>query len=48
MENDRKTLDDRAKMTDLERIMREHGYPEKSIRAIMGENWRIFYESLLQ
>ncbi len=41
-------FEDITKMTDLERIMREHGYPEKSIRAIMGENWRIFYESLLQ
>jgi microsomal dipeptidase-like Zn-dependent dipeptidase len=32
----------------LERIMLQHGYSEQSIRKIMGENWRVFYESLLR
>lgn len=41
-------FEDITRLTDLERIMRDHGYPEQSIRAIMGENWRSFYESLLQ
>lgn len=40
-------FEDITKFTDLEQIMRDNGYPEQSIRAIMGENWRIFYESLL-
>jgi membrane dipeptidase len=41
-------FEDITKLTDLARIMREHGYPEPSIRKIMGENWRGFYESLLR
>ncbi|MGC9194631.1 MAG: dipeptidase [Syntrophobacteraceae bacterium] len=40
-------FEDITKLTDLEGIMRKKGYPEPSIRAIMGENWRRFYESLL-
>ncbi|HYA41704.1 MAG TPA: membrane dipeptidase [Syntrophobacteraceae bacterium] len=36
-----------ARMPDLARIMREHGYPQAGIKKIMGENWRGFYESLL-
>jgi len=36
-----------AKLSDLALIMREHGYPEPGIRKILGENWRLFYESLL-
>lgn len=40
-------FEDMTRLSDLERIMREHGYPRQSIRKIMGENWRVFYESLL-
>ena len=36
-----------AKLSDLALIMREHGYPESGIRKILGENWRLFYASLL-
>jgi membrane dipeptidase len=41
-------FEDITKLADLARIMREHGYPEPSIRQIMGENWRTFYTSLLR
>ncbi len=41
-------FEDITKLEDLARIMRQHGYPEPSIRKIMGENWRIFYTSLLR
>jgi membrane dipeptidase len=41
-------FEDITKLTDLARIMREHGYPEPGIRKIMGENWRVFYASLLR
>jgi membrane dipeptidase len=41
-------FEDITRLSDLARIMREHGYPESSIRKIMGENWRVFYESLLR
>ena len=41
-------FEDITKLTDLTRIMREHGYPEQDIRKIMGENWRTFYTSLLR
>jgi membrane dipeptidase len=37
-----------TRLPDLARIMREHGYPEPGIRKILGENWRVFYESLLK
>ncbi len=40
-------FEDITKLADLERIMLQHGYSEQSIRKIMGENWRVFYESLL-
>ena len=39
-------FEDITKLTDLEGIMRDRGYPEQSIQAIMGENWRRFYEAL--
>lgn len=41
-------FEDITRLMDLARIMREHGYPELGIRKIMGENWRVFYESLLR
>jgi membrane dipeptidase len=41
-------FEDITRLADLARIMRENGYPEPSIRKIMGENWRVFYESLLR
>ncbi|MGA3113619.1 MAG: membrane dipeptidase [Syntrophobacteraceae bacterium] len=41
-------FEDITRLADLARIMREHGYPEPDIKKIMGENWRVFYESLLQ
>ncbi len=41
-------FEDITKLADLARIMRENGYPEPGIRKIMGENWRVFYESLLR
>ncbi|MDR3554260.1 MAG: membrane dipeptidase [Syntrophobacteraceae bacterium] len=41
-------FEDITRLSDLEQMMRDHGYPEQSIRAIMGENWRVFYESLLE
>jgi membrane dipeptidase len=41
-------FEDITKLSDLARIMREHGYPEPGIRKIMGENWRVFYDSLLR
>jgi membrane dipeptidase len=40
-------FEDITRLNDLARIMRERGYPDPSIRKIMGENWRVFYESLL-
>ena len=40
-------FEDITRLADLERIMLQHGYSEPSIRKIMGENWRVFYESLL-
>ena len=40
-------FEDVTRLSDLAGIMRQHGYPEPSIRKIMGENWRVFYESLL-
>ncbi|MGO9021515.1 MAG: dipeptidase [Syntrophobacteraceae bacterium] len=41
-------FEDITRLADLARIMREHGYPKPSIKKIIGENWRVFYESLLQ
>lgn len=41
-------FEDITKLTDLETIMRAHGYPEESIRKILGENWRRFYGALLK
>ncbi len=41
-------FEDLTRLSDLARIMRGHGYPEPDIRKIMGENWRVFYESLLR
>ena len=46
-ENTNAGFEDITRLTDLEGILRDHGYPEQSIRGIMGENWRTFYESLL-
>lgn len=41
-------FEDITRLSDLARIMLEHGYPEPSIKKILGENWRAFYESLLK
>lgn len=41
-------FEDITKLADLEQIMLSRGYPPQSIRKIMGENWRVFYESLLK
>lgn len=41
-------FEDITKLTDLEQMMRDHGYPEQSIRGILGENWRMFYQALLR
>ncbi len=41
-------FEDITRLNDLERMLRDHGYPEQSIRGIMGENWRNFYEALLR
>jgi membrane dipeptidase len=35
-------------LADLAQIMLAHGYPLESVKEIMGENWRVFYESLLR
>ena len=40
-------FEDITRLADLAGIMRRHGYPEPEIGKIMGENWRVFYESLL-
>ncbi len=42
-----KGLQDISKLGKLEGIMRRSGYPEDSIRRIMGENWYHFYRALL-
>jgi len=41
-------FEDITRLNDLADIMRRHGYPGPEIRKIMGENWRVFYESLLR
>ena len=41
-------FEDISRMDDLARIMLSHGYPMESVRKIMGENWRDFYETLLR
>ncbi len=46
-ENTNAGFEDITRLTDLEDMMRKKGYPERSIRAIMGENWRRFYDWLL-
>ncbi|MCE5334378.1 MAG: membrane dipeptidase [Desulfobacteraceae bacterium] len=40
-------LEDVSALPKLAGIMRSHGYPEQSVRDIMGGNWRAFYEKLL-
>jgi membrane dipeptidase len=40
-------FEDITRLEDLARMMLAHGYPMQSVRKIMGENWRDFYESLL-
>jgi membrane dipeptidase len=40
-------FEDITRTADLVKIMLSHGYPMESVRKIMGENWRVFYESLL-
>jgi len=40
-------FEDITRTADLVKIMLSHGYPMESVRKIMGENWRDFYESLL-
>jgi membrane dipeptidase len=46
-ENTNAGFEDITRLTDLEDILRKNGYPERSIRAIMGENWLRFYQTLL-
>jgi membrane dipeptidase len=40
-------FEDVTRLADLAQMMLAHGYPPLSVRKIMGENWRVFYESLL-
>ncbi len=41
-------LEDISRLPELADTMLRHGYPEASIRKIMGENWRDFYSTLLK
>lgn len=41
-------LEDITALPALADIMRRHGYPEQSVRNIMGGNWRAFYDALLR
>ncbi len=41
-------FEDIGRLEDLARIMLANGYPMQSVRKIMGENWRDFYDSLLR
>jgi membrane dipeptidase len=41
-------FEDITRLGDLARMMLANGYPEQSVRRIMGENWRDFYAPLLR
>ena len=40
-------VEDISKLNNLVGILVKHGYPWEAIQKIMGENWRLFYSSLL-
>ena len=39
--------EDISKLKNLVEILERHGYPREAVQKIMGENWRLFYSSLL-
>ncbi len=40
-------MEDISKLADLSNLLLGHGYPEESVRGIMGTNWYNFYSSIL-
>jgi membrane dipeptidase len=42
-----KGLEDISRLPDLADMLLAHGYPEESVRKIMGKNWYDFYVTLL-
>lgn len=40
-------LEDISRLSDLAALLLTRGYPEESVRKIMGDNWRDFYSLLL-